>query len=109
MCSYCRKKGSRRDVWEAAGAAGSVGRSTHPPRKAPTGFRTGNGTATSANLRDDVWKLRAAGESNRDPIAAVEDERKAVDGDANARMAGESIRDAIVAVEIERAMCDRAK
>ncbi len=27
---------------------------TDPPRKAPTGFRTGKGVAMSANLRDEV-------------------------------------------------------
>ena len=32
---------------------------TDPPLNAPTGFRAGNGVA-SANLSEDVWKLRVA-------------------------------------------------
>ena len=33
---------------------GSIGHKTDPPRKAPTGFRTSNGAAASASLREDV-------------------------------------------------------
>ena len=35
--------------------------STHPPRKAPSGFRAGRGEASAIRLAE-VWKLRAATE-----------------------------------------------
>ena len=54
---------------------------THPPLNAPTGFLTGKGAATSASLREDVWKLRVA--------------RIAVEGEERARIDGDRIRDAM--------------
>ena len=54
---------------------------THPPLNAPTGFRTGRGTA-SASLREDVWKLRVV--------------RRVAEGSIVARIAGARIRDAMV-------------
>ena len=52
---------------------------THPPLKAPTGFRTGKDATSAASLRDE-WKLRAV--------------RKAVE--AGVRVACARIRNAIV-------------
>lgn len=57
-------------------------RRTDPPLNAPTGFRTGRGAATSANLRVDVWKLRV--------VRAAEGEER--------RIAGLSMRVAILCV-----------
>jgi hypothetical protein len=62
-------------------------KSTHPDLKAPTGFFAGNGVATSANLRDDVWKLRAA---VRDVI-----------GEERRRMAGAKLREAITSDQMK--------
>lgn len=60
---------------------------TYPPRKAPTGFRTGSGVATtgattSASCLAELWKLRAV--------------RKAVVGVKRQRVADERNRLAIL-------------
>ena len=60
---------------------------TNPPRKAPTGFRTGKGVA-SANLRDEVWKLR--------------DVRRAADDEEIRRVDGKRIRDAMAFITTGR-------
>jgi len=65
---------------------------THPPLKAPYGFRTGKGVA-SASLRDEVWKVLAV--------------RRATDGAERARMAVERVRADIVLWEVRnKAGCE---
>lgn len=63
---------------------------THPPLKAPTGLRIGNGVATSAALRDEVWKDRA--------------KRREESGELTTRKVGWRTREAIVVIfdEVER-------
>jgi hypothetical protein len=65
--------------------------STDPPLNAPTGFRTGRGVAASANLREEVWKLRDSW-----IVAGVEETE---------RIAGNRMRDAM----IDKYCWDRSK
>jgi hypothetical protein len=60
---------------------------TYPPLKAPTGFFTGNGAATSASLGDDEAKAR--------------DALKAMEGEERVRKAGAKERGDIVSSRVE--------